>query len=52
MRRRGSFKAQLGFGVFVALLFAFYTWNTHDLTQDVSRKPSSLSEKLSGMFIF
>lgn len=47
MRRRGSFKAQLGFGVFVALLFAFYTWNTHDLTQDVSRKPSSLSEKLS-----
>lgn len=47
MRRRGSFKAQLGFGVFVALLFAFYTWNTHHLTQDVSRKPSSLSEKLS-----
>ncbi|CAH3045978.1 unnamed protein product [Porites evermanni] len=47
MRRRGSFKAQLGFGVFVALLFAFYTWKTHDLTQDVSRKSSSLSEKLS-----
>jgi len=48
MRRRRRFKAQLGFGGAVALLFVFYAWNSNDLIKDVARETASFAEEISG----